>query len=165
MEQGDFLHFITLSANVPYIWLALGALFLAIEALGVSGVGFLFAGLGAFTTGLLIHYDVSDPKILMEQLAWFFGTTVIWTAVLWVPLQRMRVSRVLASEYSNILGNTAVVTGGPLIKGQTGHVKWSGTTMKAELDPKTLTDEVPEGADVVVRDTRGIKLIVAPTHE
>ena len=146
--------------NAPYLWVAFGAAMLAIEAFGLPGIGFLFAGLGAITAGILIEMGVMGTGNTTGQFAWFFGSTVAWTALLWKPMQRFRTRKATAGDYNNMVGNTATVSGGPLEKGKAGKVHWSGTTMQAELADDTAQDGVPEGTDVVIREVKGTRLIV-----
>lgn len=151
------------AGNAPYLWLAAGALFLAAEAFGVPGVGFLFAGLGAIATGILIDLEAMGTGGTPGQFAWFFATSVAWTALLWKPLKKFRAGGGKdGGDYNNMVGGAATVTGGPLRKGKTGKVAWSGTTMQAELAADAAVDEMPEGGEAVIREVKGTKLIVAP---
>lgn len=148
--------------NAPYLWLILGAAMLAVEAFGVPGIGFLFAGLGAITTGILIESDIVALDNTLGQFAWFFATTVGWTALLWGPIKRFRTSRASGSDYNNMVGGTATVSGGGLVKGKLGKVLWSGTTMQAELAAEYEGNGIAEGSDVIIREVKGTKLIVLP---
>ncbi len=148
--------------NAPYIWLAAGALFLALEAFGASGVGFLFAGLGAIVTAILVNYDIVDTDDTLAQFAWFFATTVVWTIILWKPMKKLRIGKDSGEKYSNIIGSSGIVTDGALEKGKGGKVKWSGTIMQAEIAEGAGVDRIEEGEIVVISDVKGTVLFVAP---
>lgn len=142
------------------LWLIAGALFVAIEAFGVPGFGFFFAGLAALGVALIIEMNVVASQAHVAQFAWFFGLTVAWAIVLWAPLKRFHSRR--ASNHvaaGSLVGDTAVVSAQGLRKGYEGQVQWSGTLMRAELlEGGPLT----EGAQVVIVAVEGNKLVVKP---
>jgi membrane protein implicated in regulation of membrane protease activity len=143
---------------VPYLWFIAGAVFLTLEALGITGIGFLFAGLAALVTGILVEYGVASPDGY-GQWAWFFGLTAAWAAILWKPMQRfMKTPK--EGGYSNMVGDDATVIEGGLAPGSKGKVRWSGTIMDAELAPGMAA--LPAGASVIIREVKGNTLIVAP---
>lgn len=141
------------------LWLALGVVLLAFEALALPGVGLMFAGLGAIITGIFteLHFTAEDDYAM--QGAVFCTSTIAFALLLW---KRIKVWRLNPKEqpYSNIVGTTATVAAGGLNKGARGHVLWSGTRMQAELDAACTADTLPEGAPVRVTGTQGNILIV-----
>ena len=139
------------------LWLLAGVACLAAEALGVSGVGFLFAGLGALTTGSLV---TAQPELTpLDQGVIFLATTALWALFLWKPLQKFR-GKTANDGYKNIVGDTAYVGANGLKAGHVGEATWSGTIMKAELAAGIA--EVAAGAQVTIVDVSGNKLIVKP---
>ena len=154
---------ITLNAeHIAYYWLVASMVFLALEAFGISGVGFLFAGLAAVCVGILIELDVISRFDMVEQFATFFGATTVCALLLWKPLKRWY-SNKEGRAYSNIVGTMAKVTSPEgLRKGSLGEVKWSGTTMQAELTMESPKMHIAEGEMVVVVSVKGSKLVVAP---
>lgn len=114
-----------------YAWLVAGALMLLVEALGIPGVGFLFAGLGAVGTGALISGGLLDTDAFLAQTASWFALTFLFAALLFKPLQRWR-SRQRAA-YHSMIGTTANVTPPGLLPDQEGQARWSGTLMRARL--------------------------------
>lgn len=154
MEGASFLE------NIDIIWLLFGALLMAIEVIFIPGVGFLFGGLAALTIGIAVarHWLPYDDYIM--QFGWFFAAAILWTILLWYPLKRFL--KHPHSDFSNIVGSTAVVLKKPLTKEKRGVVKWSGTNMSAILDTKSEADLVPVGEEVEVVRTKGNMLIVCP---
>lgn len=143
------------------IWLALGALLIAMEVFGIPGIGFLFAGLSAVTVAILTQAGATEPDSYGAQTAWWFGLTLMWAALLWKPLKNWRTSK-NSQEYSNIIGDTAYIINQDLHKGITGQASWSGTTMNAEIAPYVTADKIPAGSKVKIIDVRGVTLIVEP---
>ncbi len=149
-------------ANAPYLWLALGALLLALEAFGVSGIGFLFAGLAAIITAIFAHLGWAET--VWTQTAWFFAVTVAWAVLLWVPMQRMKVQKHAGVEgFANMVGDEVTVLKGGLHPNKSGKVRWSGTTMKAKLADGATAQA--EGETVLIQAVKGTVLIVAPVNE
>ncbi len=144
------------------IWLIVGAICLAIEALGIPGIGFLFAGLAAILTGLLVHLNVVDAANNGIQIAVFFATTTLLAVVLWKKLKSWRTNPASAGDYRNMIGDVAIVGQDGLARGKVGQVSWSGTTMMAELSEQSGTISVAQGDAVEIVEIKGNRLIVAP---
>ena len=143
------------------LWLIAGVLFLAIEAIGVPGVGFLFAGLGALLVGALISLGmIADEAITMQWIV-FFVASAVSALLLWKPLQRFHINR-RSHSYSNMIGDTAYVGSQGLQKDKIGEVTWSGTIMRAELAKDAGAESLAAGSAVVIADVEGAKLIVRP---
>lgn len=64
--------------------------------------------------------------------------------------------------YSNMIGDTAVVEGNGLRKGETGEATWSGTRMRAQLSDHAPVDALPPGTKVTIIEVTGVTLIVRP---
>ena len=146
--------------SITYIWLIAGVLFLLAEALGVTGVGLFFSGMGALTVCMLLSLGLLTAESQMWQFIIFFAATAAWAALLWKPMQRFRVGK-QQGGYSNIVGETAYVGSSGLTR-QNGEVTWSGTIMKAELARDIATDKLEAGTAVTIVDVSGAKLIVKP---
>lgn len=141
------------------IWLLVGLAFLALEAFGISGVGFLFAGLGAIATGILTQLAVFGTETWLGQGAWFFFLTVAWAALLWKKMKTFQLGRGGNQHYHNMVGDRVTVGAEGLAPGSTGAVTWSGTVMRAELAPGEAA--APAGASLIIREVRGNVLVVA----
>ncbi len=147
--------------SITYIWLIAGIAFLAAEALGVTGIGMLFSGLGAIVVGTLLNLGIIAPEATIAQFTLFFVATAVWAAVLWKPMQKFRL-RKNTHNYSNMIGDTAYAGSAGIAKGKTGEATWSGTIMKAELDKHAHTDHVEGGKAVIITGVSGTTLIVKP---
>lgn len=148
-----------LALTPMHAWLLAGAAFIAIEAFGVSGIGFFFAGLGALTVGIVIRLGIIDTGALLAQFAWFFALTAAWAALLWKPLRMFHTSRKgQLQPYNNMVGDTAKVGAGGLRKGHEGSAHWSGTIMRAEIAPEEMADFLSEGTPALIVRVEGNKL-------
>ncbi|MDX2074157.1 MAG: NfeD family protein [Alphaproteobacteria bacterium] len=147
-----------LSALPPYIlWLAFGVACLLAEMLIATGIGFLFAGLGALTAGSIV---TAMPELDgVQQGVIFFATTALWTAFLWKPLKKFQ-RKSSGKGYRNMVGDTAFVGVSGLKKGTTGEATWSGTIMRAELAEGL--DALPPGAQAQIVNVVGNTLILKP---
>lgn len=146
-----------MSASI--LWLIGGAVLMALEAFGVPGVGFLFAGLAALLTGVLVEIGILGAGQFMAQWAVFLLTTVLLAAMLWKKLKHWRFPS-SGPRYQNMLGDEAIVVGG-LSGDFSGTVRWSGTIMQAKIQHGTVA-ELPVGARVTITAVDGNTLIVAP---
>lgn len=144
----------------PYIlWLAFGVASFMVEALIVSGVGFLFVGLAALTAGSML---TALPELtLLQQWVVFFVSGAIWAMLLWKPLQKFR-GKGAKNTYHNMIGDTAYIGAGGLKKGDIGEATWSGTIMKARLADDAKTDNLDGGSQAVIASVTGNTLVVKP---
>lgn len=146
-----------ISASI--LWLLAGAAMLALEAFGLPGIGFLFAGLGAILVGAAIEAGLVGAANYMAQLAVFLIFTSIFAALLWKKLKTWRMNP-RGETYQNMIGETAVIALSGLQKGATGQVRWSGTLMQAELDPSESALGLAEGTIVKIVAVKGNVLYV-----
>ena len=142
--------------NPGILWVVVAVVFIIIEV-SVPGIGGLFSGVAALTLGALLIFEVIHPETFVAQLAWFFGLTILWAAVLWKPLKRMM--KPPGEAYSDIIGTHAKVEN-RLEKGKLGTVKWSGTTMRSRIVETSELDFIDEGQEVWVHDKDGTVLLV-----
>lgn len=147
--------------STTYIWLGIGVVMLLAEAMGISGVGLIFAGLACLTVGALVSLEVLGADATLMQVIVFLMATAAWTLVLWKPMRRFYSSHNKAG-YSNMVGDTAYIGGGGLKKGETGEATWSGTIMKARLADDAAAQAVGSGIAVEIVDVKGATLIVKP---
>ena len=138
-------------------WLIASGLLILFEVFGIPGIGFLFAGIAAFITAGAIELGLMAEDQLILQLALFCGVTALSAALLWRKLKVWRMNP-NAPHYSNIIGTEAEVT--ETLTGTTlGHVRWSGTLMRARLADPAHAPLTP-GAPVRITATEGNVLIV-----
>lgn len=142
----------------PYLlWLLLGVTCLGAEAMGVTGVGLLFAGLGALTVGSLI---TAMPDLTpLQQGVLFFATTGLWAIFLWKPLQKYR-GKSDNGGYRNMIGDTVFIGAAGLQPNETGEATWSGTIMRAQLAEGSPS--LAPGAQAVITEVSGNTLVVKP---
>mgnify|MGYP001190628559 CR=1 FL=1 len=146
--------------NTYILWLVFAGFCFLVEAMGIPGAGFLFAGMGAITTGGLLSFGMIDStNTEIEQLAVFFASTCVWTAILW-PILRNKNKGDDLDDFINIKGQEAVITEGAIHKGKVGKIAWSGTTMKAKLSNDCPLDSIEDGETVIIDDMVGITAII-----
>lgn len=148
--------------SVSSWWLVAGALFMALEAFGIPGIGFVFAGLAAIAVGALMLAGVLAQDDFILQFALWFIVTAGMAFVLWKPMKRWRLNPNARDQFNNMIGTSATVTGGPLVKGKPGKAKWSGAIMSAELAEDASAAEIAEGEIAQIADVRGNVLILKP---
>ncbi len=141
------------------LWLIAGAAMLALEAFGIPGIGFLFAGLSAILVGITVQSNLVGQAAYVAQIALFFMFTAIFAALMWKKLKAWRLNP-KQGEYSNMVGDSATIALSGLQKGALGQVRWSGTLMQAELDAEEPAQALPEGTRVRITAVRGNVLIV-----
>ena len=137
------------------MWLIVGIIFIVIELLHLPNIGFLFLGLGALSCGILTS---TFPHLTIYQWIVFGLTSLFWFAVLWLPLKRYVYKKNSKSTYSDMVNNEVYVYNKPIIAGESGQVKWSGTIMNATLDASEAK-EVAIGEKLYIKEVRGNTLI------
>lgn len=150
-----------ISSHLTFLWLLLGACFIIAEAFIVPGIGFFFAGLGAFTLGGLLVFRILETSNFFLQIGYASLFTAIWVLLLWKPFKRYISSR-KGKGYSNFIGEQAMVISTVLEKGQKGYVTYSGTTMSALLDPNADIDQLPKGSIAYITHISGTTVTVSP---
>lgn len=142
---------------VSVYWLLAGAVLLALEAFGIPGIGFLFAGIAAILVGALVELALIDPLSIITQFGVFGLATVLFAILLWNKMKSWRMNP-SAPQYNNMIGTEAVVTQ-ELINDAIGEVRWSGALMRARLADKS--GSVTVGRTVIIREMDGNVLLVA----
>ncbi len=133
-----------------------GAVLIGIETTMIPGIGFLFAGLGAITTGALMLAGMAQTQT--GQWTWFFASTALWTIVLWVPLRNFYNRS--GSGYDDMQGQVVTTLEGGIKKGAITKVKYSGSFMNARLADDSPTDSIPAGKELeIVKVEKGILLV------
>lgn len=143
--------------SVTVLWLIAGAVFIAVEIFGIPGLGFLFAGIGALLVGGAVELGLLAPEDLIKQFVLFFALSTISAALLWNKLKRK-----VEINYNNMIGDDAVVVEPGLMGSKEGQVKWSGTLMRAKIDPDCGISVLASESSVVIRRVDGNLLYVAP---
>lgn len=146
--------------ETAYIWFLASILFFVAEALGVSGVGLLFAAIGAFCVGLSLQFGLLAEENTIFQGAAFFGFTALSALLLWKPMQAFRVNQ-KSDIHHDIVGRTAVVAGDGLVKEKQGLAQWSGTTMTARLASDASLNAAAVGEELKIVRVDGATLVLA----
>lgn len=146
--------------TIAYSWLLAGVFLLLTEAFGFPGIGLMFAGLGALTTGFGLYFGWLAAGAVPLQFAVFFIASALWAALLWNPIQKRRLPG-KTGGYSNIIGDTAYVGSEGLTRHK-GEVTWSGTIMKARLTEDADVDRMEAGSAVTIVAVSGTTLMVKP---
>ena len=134
--------------HIAIAWLLFGAICICVEAFGVPGIGFLFAGLAAITIGGFLSFDILASESFISQIAWFLILSFAWGILLWKPFKRLQTIRHKA--FHSMIGQTATIVKYPLKKHTKGVVKWSGTTLTAQLDDSCKKDTINVGEEVTI---------------
>lgn len=118
------------------LWLAVGIIFILVEFTSLPGIGFLFLGLGAVSTSILIYYV---PEIQNYQVASVGLLSLAWFLVLWWPLKVFvygNKKSSAGSDYFDMVGMQVEVAVDYMEPSGLGQVYWSGTLMNARLEDK-----------------------------
>ncbi|MBA8667195.1 NfeD family protein [Holosporaceae bacterium 'Namur'] len=128
-------------------WFLLTGIFVVLEVVLGFTIVCLFAALSCFTVGIMVTFSLAPNTI--QQLAYFFGFTFLWTILAYKPLVNL-VKKAPKDSYNNIIGGIAEVTEKNLIAGKIGAVKWSGTIFKAMLAIDAEEKEISVGKNVTI---------------
>ena len=142
------------------LWLELGVALILAE-LYLGGIGIFFIGLGAITTGFFIIWHIITENNIIDQFSVFFVTSIIWTAILWKAFKNLKLQK---KQFSNIIGDEAIVESNQLTKNKMGQVRWSGTTVKAKLAEHSQQDSINKGNTVIIIETNQNIFIVEPKN-
>ena len=137
-------------SHQPEFWLAMGFLLLAIEVvIGFSFGIFLFAGLGALATGLLMNFGIIPETWISGIASVGIGSGVI-TALLWRPFKALQGNRVHDKDNSSDLVGNEFVIEEDLSMGKPGSKSYSGIQWRVEIDPDYDTETIKAGQKVIV---------------
>lgn len=134
----------------PEFWLVFGFALLTLEVVTGFTVGvFLFAGLGALTTGGLMSFGLL-PETWIAGIACTGISTGVITAVLWKQLKNLQGGRAIEKDNSSdLIGHTFVVES-DISTTQPGSTKYSGISWKVEIDKDAGVDTIEAGKSVTV---------------
>ena len=137
------------------IWIAVGLLFILVEFTSVPGIGFLFLGLGSFSTAITIYYF---PEIASFQVASVGLSSLAWFLLLWWPLKTFIYGKKKGSNYFDIIGMRVEVASDKIKPSDLGEVYWSGAKMNAKFIGKD-TDSIKKEDELYVIEVQGNILI------
>ena len=132
-------------------WIALGFALLAAEVLlfGFTTIIFLFAGLGALISGLLMSAGVI-PETWIAGTACFGIATGISSAILWKPLMAMQDKSAPQQKPSSDIVGLEFVLMEDISTTTPGSYRYSGIDWKVEIDSSSDVSAIEKGERVVV---------------
>ena len=142
----DYIH-----SHQSGFWIALGFILLASEVLlfGFTTIIFLFAGVGALITGLLMSTGLLN-ETWIAGVSCFGISTGIASVLLWKPLSKLQNDNVeTRSQSSDLIGYEFVLQQDMSLV-NTGHHRYSGVDWKVELDSSSGVGELSAGQRVAV---------------
>lgn len=138
-------------ANQAAVWIGVGFLLLAIEALafGFSSGILLFGSLGAIITGALLWLGIV-PDSFVAAIACFAISTAAVTAALWIPLKRMQSGTELGNDRSSdIIGHTFTLIS-DINRTTWSEQKYSGIKWNVKPADDLTNDSISAGTQVKV---------------
>lgn len=137
-------------AHQAEFWLVVGFALLALEVITGFTVGvFLFAGLGALTTGGLMSFGVL-PETWIAGISSTGISTGVITALLWKQLKKLQGDRPIEKDNSSdLVGHTFVVES-DIAMNKPGSTNYSGINWKVEIDKNAGIDTIEAGKSVTV---------------
>ncbi|MDX1950483.1 MAG: hypothetical protein SFT90_08345 [Rickettsiales bacterium] len=141
------------------IWLIIGVIFIVLEVFTFAGIGFITAGLGAITLGALLAFKFLDSTDILENIAYFLFFTIMWWVILWRPL--IKSIKAKSTDYNSFKGTNAIIDNeNGLEIGKIGYVRWSGTRMRARINPNSTQSFIADKESVwVIENKNGILII------
>ncbi len=131
-------------------WLMLGFAMLAIEVVtGFTTGVFLFAGLGALTTGALMSFAVL-PETWIAGVSCTGISSGIITSLLWKPLKNLQDDSPLEKDNSSDLIGHEFVVESDIAVNKPGSTHYSGITWKVEIDKDAGINTIQAGQRVSV---------------
>jgi len=124
--------------NSSELWLLIGIILIVLEFSQLPGIGFLFLGLGAIATSIIIDHW---PAETFTQLTYFGISSLVCFLLLWYPLKRFvyKNNKPMFRESFDLIGASVVVVNKDISANEDGQVSWSGTVMNAQLPSKSKT--------------------------
>ena len=139
-----------INENLSGFWISVGFAMLAAEVLlfGFTTIIFLFAGLGAIVTGLLMMSGIL-PDTWIAGTACFGISTGLSSILLWKPMQRLQNGPVQKKQNSDFLGLQFVLME-DISTTAPGSYRYSGIDWRVEVDSSSPTDDLGKGTRVEV---------------
>lgn len=131
-------------------WLLLGFALLAMEVITGLTIGvFLFAGLGALTTGLLMSF-LGLPETWIAGVACTGISSGIIALLLWKPLKRLQGNRPIQKDNSSDFIGHEFIIDNDISMTKPGETNYSGLTWKVEIDKDAGVNTIEAGQRVTV---------------
>jgi len=131
-------------------WLVLGFAMLTIEVVtGFTTGVFLFAGLGALTTGALMSFGVL-PETWIAGVSCTGISSGVITSLLWKPLKKLQGDSPTEKDNSSDLIGHEFVVESDIAVNKPGSTHYSGITWKVEIDKDAGINTIQAGQRVSV---------------
>ncbi len=131
-------------------WLIFGFTMLAIEVITGFTTGiFLFGGLGAITTGILMTAGVL-PETWVAGIASTGISSGVITSLLWKPLKKLQGDRPSEKDNSSDLVGYEFVLENDITASEPGSTSYSGITWKVLIDKDAGIESIKAGQRVCV---------------
>lgn len=131
-------------------WLVLGFAMLTIEVVtGFTTGVFLFAGLGALTTGALMSFGVL-PETWIAGVSCTGISSGVITSLLWKPLKKLQGDSPTEKDNSSDLIGHEFVVESDIAVNKPGSTHYSGITWKVEIDKDAGINTIQSGQRVSV---------------
>lgn len=131
-------------------WIIAGFVLLALEVVTGFTVGvFLFGGLGALTTGLLMTFAVL-PETWTAGISCTGISSGIITVLLWQPLKKLQGNRQPGKDNSSDLIGYEFIVDSDITVNNPGTTNYSGISWKVEIDKDADVDTIQAGQRVSV---------------
>ncbi len=140
-----------------YAWAGLGLVLILMDIKLAQTVVLFLVGLAALSVGMTVSW--MPAMALAEQFKWFMGATLLWTLLLWRPLQRYKHHN--SETFHNLKGRTIELVSPHLSPGQKGQGRWSGTLVDVMLDADLDLTVTPSDDLVIVR-VEGTLFVIGP---
>lgn len=131
-------------------WLVFGFVMLTIEVVtGFTTGVFLFSGLGALMTGVLMSFEMLPKTWIMGVSCTGISTGTI-TALLWKPLKKLQDDRPVKKDNSSDLVGYEFVVENDITPAKPSSTNYSGISWKVEIDKDAGVDTIEAGQRVSV---------------
>lgn len=131
-------------------WLVFGFIMLVIEVVtGFTTGVFLFGGMGALTTGLLMSFGVI-PATWVAGVACTGISSGVIASILWKPLKKLQGDRPVEKDNSSDLVGHEFVVDSDIAVDKLGSTHYSGITWKVEIAKDAGVDAIHAGQRVTV---------------
>lgn len=147
----------------PEFWIVAGFILLTIEVVTGFTVGvFLFAGLGALATGLLMNIGVL-PETWIAGVACTGISSGIIALLLWKPLRKLQGDHAPGKDNSSDLVGYEFVIDSDITTTKPGNTTYSGINWKVEIDKSAGINSIQAGQRVTVCSVEVGKFRVKPS--
>ena len=131
-------------------WLVVGFALLALEVLvGFAAGVFLFAGLGALVSGLLMLVGIL-PETWIAGISASGISSGVLAILLWEPLKKLQGNKIAEKDNSSDLVGYEFVLAENLSLTAPSKMQYSGVAWRVVLDPASGVKEVSAGQTVKV---------------